>query len=160
MNKSRNHVRLYTDGACRGNPGPGGFGLILINGKHPEESKAAYRLTTNNRMELMPVIVGLSKLEKECRVDVYTDSKLIVDAFNKRWINKWIANGWIKSDDKPVKNADLWSSLYSLAEIHDVTFHWVKGHNGHPMNERCDELANQAIDENLYNVDGGCEGRN
>lgn len=134
-------VTLYTDGACSGNPGPGGFGAILeFNGKQKELS-AGYKETTNNRMELMAVIKGLDALKEPCEVKVVSDSKYVVDAINKGWVYNWEENNWIKSDRKPVQNIDLWENLLALMDEHEVTYEWVEGHNGHPENERCDRLA-------------------
>jgi len=128
---------MYTDGAASGNPGPGGYGLILISGPHRKEFSEGFRLTTNNRMELLSVIVGLEMLKTPgCAVDVYSDSKYVVDAIEKKWIEGWIKRGW-----KNVKNPDLWKRYLVIAKQHQVKFHWIRGHNGHPMNERCDELA-------------------
>lgn len=128
---------MYTDGAASGNPGPGGYGLILISGPHRKEFSEGFRLTTNNRMELLSVIVGLEMLKTPgCTVDVYSDSKYVVDAIEKKWIEGWIKRGW-----KNVKNPDLWKRYLVIAKQHQVKFHWIRGHNGHPMNERCDELA-------------------
>lgn len=145
-------VTIYTDGAARGNPdGPGGYGVVLQymdqKGKlHERELSCGYKKTTNNRMELLAAIRGLEALTRPCEVDLYSDSKYLVDAFNQRWIEGWIKNGWKKSDKKPVKNPDLWKALLKAKEPHQVTFHWVKGHDGHPENERCDTLATAAAD--------------
>lgn len=145
-------VTLYTDGAARGNPdGPGGYGAVLqfrdSNGQlHEKELSAGYKKTTNNRMELMAAIVGLEALNRPCEVDLYSDSKYLVDAFNQHWIDGWKKRGWKKADKSPVKNIDLWKRLTAAMEMHQVTFHWVKGHDGHPENERCDRLATTAAD--------------
>ncbi|MFP3155218.1 ribonuclease HI [Lachnospiraceae bacterium ZAX-1] len=145
-------VKIYTDGAARGNPdGPGGYGAILVaedstGTTHTKELSAGYKKTTNNRMELMAVIRGIEALTKPCTVELYSDSKYVVDAFNKHWIENWRKKNWRKSDNKPVKNIDLWKYLLNVMEIHEVTFIWVKGHDGHAMNERCDELATTAAD--------------
>lgn len=143
-------VALYTDGACSGNPGRGGFGLILeYNGKQKEIS-GGYRETTNNRMELTAVIKGLDALKEPCEVRVVSDSKYVVDAINKGWVYKWEENNWIKSDKSPVSNIDLWENLLALMDEHEVTYEWVEGHKGHPQNERCDKLAVAAYNsENL-----------
>lgn len=144
-------VTIYTDGSARGNPeGPGGYGTILHyvdkNGTlHTREYSGGYKKTTNNRMELMAVIVGLEALTKPCEVEVISDSKYVTDAFNKNWIGGWLKKGW-KASSGPVKNIDLWKRLLAAKELHTVTFTWVKGHNGHPENERCDELATSAAD--------------
>ena len=139
-------VNLYTDGACSGNPGVGGYGAILVytdnnNQKHEKELSQGYRLTTNNQMELMAVIVGLEALKKTCDVTVYSDSKYVVDAFNNNWIEGWISKGWKTSGKTPVKNVELWKRLLEAKKTHNVNFVWVKGHAGHEYNERCDALA-------------------
>lgn len=145
-------VKIYTDGAARGNPdGPGGYGAVLTylnqEGKlFKKEISAGYRKTTNNRMELMAAIRGLQELTRPCQVELYSDSKYLVDAFNKNWIGSWVKKGWKKSDGKQVKNIDLWKELLEAMEPHQVNFIWVKGHDGHAMNERCDELATSAAD--------------
>lgn len=145
-------VKLFTDGAARGNPeGPGGYGAILqytdSNGTlHEKEMSAGYKQTTNNRMELLGVITGLEALKKPCEVEVISDSKYVTDAFNQNWVENWIKKGWRTSTNKPVKNIDLWKRLIVLVKQHDVTFTWVKGHDGHPENERCDRLATSAAD--------------
>ena len=145
-------VKLFTDGAARGNPeGPGGYGAILqytdANGTlHEKEMSAGYKQTTNNRMELLGVITGLEALKKPCEVEVISDSKYVTDAFNQNWVENWIKNGWRTSTKKPVKNIDLWKRLILLVNMHTVTFTWVKGHDGHPENERCDRLATTAAD--------------
>ena len=134
-------VEIFTDGACSGNPGPGGYGAILRVGDHIKEISGGEADTTNNRMELMGVISALSALKYPCDVVLTTDSKYVVDSVTKGWANGWKARGWIKSDKKPALNVDLWERLLELLEIHNVKFVWVKGHAGHPENERCDELA-------------------
>ncbi len=145
-------VKIYTDGAARGNPdGPGGYGAVLTylnrEGKlFKKEISAGYQKTTNNRMELMAAIRGLQELTRPCQVELYSDSKYLVDAFNKDWIGSWVKKGWKKSDGKQVKNIDLWKELLEAMEPHKVNFVWVKGHDGHEMNERCDELATSAAD--------------
>ena len=140
-------VSLYTDGACRGNPGPGGWGAILVYGRFEKEMSGGERETTNNRMELTGAIVGLEALKYPCRVTLCSDSKYLVDGITKGWAEKWRANGWIKSDKKPALNSDLWGRLLDLLQIHEVSFVWVKGHNGHPYNERCDRLAVAEIEK-------------
>lgn len=139
-------VNIYTDGACSGNPGPGGYGTVLVyidaNGvKHEKELSEGFNNVTNNQMELMAVIVGLETLKKPCEVTLYSDSKYVVEAFNSNWIDGWIKKGWKTSDKKPVKNLELWQRLLKAKEPHDVEFIWVKGHAGHEYNERCDQLA-------------------
>ena len=133
-------VELYTDGACRGNPGKGGYGAILVYGKYEKEISGGERETTNNRMELMAAIAGLSALKEPCKVKLYSDSKYLVDAYNQGWVYSWHSSGWRRGKDE-LKNPDLWDKLFSLTEMHEVTFIWVKGHNGHDYNERCDALA-------------------
>lgn len=145
-------VKIYTDGAARGNPdGPGGYGTILTyedskGTLHKRELSAGYKKTTNNRMELMAVIAGLEALIKPCTVKLYSDSKYVVDAFNQHWIDSWLKKGWKRGKNEPVKNVDLWKRLLKAKEIHDVEFIWVKGHDGHEQNERCDYLATSAAD--------------
>ncbi len=134
-------VFLFSDGACSGNPGPGGYGVILRYKDTEKEFSGGEPETTNNRMELMGVITGLSALKEPCEVLVTTDSKYVVDSITKGWVYSWQKKGWVKSDKKPALNVDLWKKLLPLLEIHKVTFNWVKGHAGHPENERCDALA-------------------
>ncbi len=135
------HVDLFTDGACSGNPGPGGYGTILRYNGNEIELSAGEESTTNNRMELTAVIVGLAALKETCDVTVYSDSKYVVDGIQKGWAENWKRNGWRKADKKPALNADLWDKLLSLLAIHEVRFVWLKGHDGHPENERCDKMA-------------------
>ena len=135
------HVDIFTDGACSGNPGPGGYGVILRFGKAEKELSGGADRTTNNRMELTAVIEGLAALKEPCEVTVYSDSKYVVDAIEKGWARGWQKNGWRKSDKKPALNPDLWERLLSLLDQHKVSFVWLKGHDGHPENERCDQLA-------------------
>ena len=140
------HVDLYSDGASRGNPGPGGYGSILRfvdskGGVHEREFSQGYRCTTNNRMELLGVITALETLKEPCSVDMYSDSKYVVDGITKGWAKGWRARGWVKSDKKPAKNPELWGRLLDLLDKHEVRFHWVKGHADNPYNNRCDELA-------------------
>ena len=145
-------VKIYTDGSARGNPdGPGGYGCVLqytdsLGELHEREFSAGYKKTTNNRMELMAAIVGLEALIRPCQVELYSDSKYLTDAFNQRWIDGWIKKGWKRGKNEPVKNVDLWKRLLAAMKPHQVTFHWVKGHDGHPENERCDHLATSAAD--------------
>ena len=134
-------VEIFTDGACSGNPGPGGWGAVLRYGSAEKELSGGAADTTNNRMELSAVIAALSALKEPCKVTLTSDSKYVIDAVTKGWAKKWQANGWVKSDKKPALNADLWEKLLALLENHDVRFVWVKGHAGHPENERCDRLA-------------------
>jgi len=145
-------VKIYTDGAARGNPdGPGGYGTVLeyIDTKgqmHTKEISQGYKKTTNNRMELMAVIAGLEALNRSCDVELYSDSQYVVNAFNQHWIEGWIKKDWKRGKNEPVKNVDLWKRLLMAKEKHNVTFIWVKGHDGHPQNERCDYLATSAAD--------------
>lgn len=133
-------VELYTDGACRGNPGNGGYGAILVYGKYEKEISGGERETTNNRMELMAAIAGLEALKEPCSVKLYSDSKYLVDAYNEGWVYSWQKSGWRRGRDE-LKNPDLWERLFMLTKKHEVTFVWVKGHSGHSYNERCDALA-------------------
>ncbi len=154
-------VKIFTDGAARGNPeGPGGYGAVVEyvdskGQKHIREYSQGYVKTTNNRMELMAVVVGLEALNRPCDVEVYSDSKYVVDAFNSKWIDGWLAKGWKRGKNEPVKNVDIWKRLLAAKEAHDVKFIWVKGHAGHPQNERCDLLATTAADGLDLIVDEG-----
>ena len=145
-------VKIYTDGAARGNPdGPGGYGAVLeyVDTKgqlHTKELSQGYKKTTNNRMELMAVIAALEALNRPCSVELYSDSKYVVDAFNQNWIGGWLKKGWKRGKNEPVKNVDLWKRLLQAKEPHQVRFIWVKGHDGNPQNERCDTLATAAAD--------------
>jgi ribonuclease HI len=139
-----NKVTIYTDGACSGNPGPGGWGALLRYGDHEKELSGGEKDTTNNRMELKAVIEALRSLKRSCHADVYTDSSYVKDGIEK-WLTAWKARGWKTADRKPVKNKDLWEELDTEVAQHSVKFHWVRGHNGHPENERVDELARAAI---------------
>lgn len=134
-------VYIYSDGACSGNPGPGGYGVILRFGDREKELSGGASDTTNNRMELSGVIAGLEALKFPCRVFLQTDSKYVVDGIEKGWAKSWQRNNWIKSDKKPALNRDLWEKLLGLLEMHEVKFLWIKGHAGHAENERCDRLA-------------------
>ena len=154
-------VKIYTDGAARGNPdGPGGYGTVLeyVDSKeelHTRELSQGYKRTTNNRMELMAVIAGLEALNRPCQVELYSDSKYVVDAFNQHWIDGWIKKGWKRGKNEPVKNIDLWQRLLKAKAPHQVQFIWVKGHDGHPQNERCDTLATTAADGDALIEDEG-----
>ena len=154
-------VKIYTDGAARGNPdGPGGYGTVLeyVDTKgvlHTKEISQGYVKTTNNRMELMAVIAGLEALNRPCEVELYSDSQYVVNAFNQHWIDSWLKKGWKRGKNEPVKNVDLWQRLLKAKEIHQVKFIWVKGHDGHPQNERCDQLATSAADGADLIVDEG-----
>ena len=134
-------VTIYTDGACSGNPGPGGWGAILEYMGHEKELSGGEKNTTNNRMELTAVIKAVQALKEPCTVELYSDSKYVLDALQKGWAVSWRKKGWIKSDKKPALNPDLWEILLNLVEQHDVRYHWVKGHASNPKNNRCDELA-------------------
>lgn len=139
MNDSRPNVIIYTDGAAKGNPGPGGYGVVLLSGKHRKELSDGFRRTTNNRMELLAVVKGLEALNKPCNVTIYSDSKYVVDAIEKGWLQSWV-----KTDFKKKKNPDLWKQYLKASNIHSIQLRWVKGHANIPENERCDTLAVQA----------------
>lgn len=139
-------VTIYTDGACRGNPGPGGWGALLLSGDAEKELCGGETVTTNNRMELLAAIKALDALNQRCQVDLHTDSQYVRQGITG-WIHNWKRNGWKTSNKKPVKNADLWQALDAAITNHDVEWHWVKGHSGNPGNERADALANRGIDE-------------
>lgn len=137
-------VKIYTDGACSGNPGPGGYGTVLIYNETRKELSGGFRDTTNNRMEIMAVIKGLEALKHSCKVTVYSDSKYVVDAIEKGWLYNWKKNNWIKSNKEKALNVDLWKRMLELMDIHQVSFEWVKGHHVNEENNRCDQLAVQA----------------
>jgi ribonuclease HI len=139
-------IRIYTDGACRGNPGPGGWGALLVMGEREKELWGGEAQTTNNRMELTAAIRGLEALKRPCKIDVYTDSQYVRNGI-REWLVKWKRHGWKTADKKPVKNQDLWERLDKLVTGHDIEWHWVRGHSGHDGNERADALANRGIDE-------------
>ena len=148
-------VTIYTDGACSGNPGKGGFGVVLnYMGKKKEISKG-YRCTTNNRMEIMAALAGLSALKEPCKVVLYSDSKYLVDSVNKGWIASWQKNGWKNSKREKVKNRELFEELIELMNVHEVEYRWVKGHDGHSENERCDYLATSAAKSDNLEEDTG-----
>jgi ribonuclease HI len=138
-------IHLYTDGACRGNPGPGGWGALLRYQGHEKELSGGMAHTTNNQMELMGVIEGLKSIKKPSTIHVFTDSKYVQEGISK-WIHNWIKKNWITSTKQPVKNQELWQTLYALTQPHEIQWFWVKGHNGHPENERVDQLARAAIE--------------
>ena len=138
-------VEIFTDGACKGNPGPGGWGAVIRAGARERELSGGEKLTTNNRMELTAAIEGLNALKRPCHVTLSTDSRYVMDGLTK-WIHGWQRNGWRTADKKPVKNADLWQALLDAAKPHRIDWVWVKGHNGHPENERADRLASNAAD--------------
>jgi ribonuclease HI len=148
------HVTLYTDGGCINNPGPGGFGVVLLYNSYRKELSGGFRRTTNNRMEILAAITGLEALKEPCRVTLYSDSQYLVNAIEKGWARRWQANGWMRNKKEKAVNPDLWERLLELCKIHKVRFEWLRGHAGHDENERCDELAtaaargsNLAIDE-------------
>jgi len=151
------HVIIHTDGACKGNPGPGAYGAVLVCGRHRKEISAGYRLTTNNRMELRAAIAALEMLTQPCKVELHSDSKYLVQAINEKWLDGWKRRGWMTSDKKPVKNKDLWLLLDAAMATHTIHWQWVKGHAGHAENERCDELANLAVLEKNLPQDEGFE---
>ncbi len=153
------HVKIYTDGGCINNPGPGGYGVVLLFDSHRKELSGGYRRTTNNRMEILAAITGLAALKEPCRVTLYSDSQYLVNAMQKGWARRWQADGWKRSNKERAINPDLWERLLELCRIHKVQFEWVRGHAGHSENERCDELAtaaargsNLAIDEVYENA--------
>ena len=150
-------VTIYTDGACTGNPGPGGYGAMLLFGERRGELSGGYRRTTNNRMELMGPIKGLESLKESCRVTLYSDSKYVVDSMTKGWAQRWRANGWMRNKREKAVNPDLWARLLDLCQGHEVEFRWVRGHAGIPENERCDQLAVQAAHGRNLPPDQGYE---
>ena len=147
-------VTIFTDGSCLGNPGPGGYGAILIFNKHRKELSQGFKSTTNNRMELLAAIVALEALTQDCKVTLTTDSQYVKNGINQ-WIHNWKRNGWRTASKKAVKNVDLWQRLDTAVEKHQVNWEWVKGHSGHPENERCDELAREAAQSNQLLDDHG-----
>jgi ribonuclease HI len=151
-------LTIYTDGACSGNPGKGGYGIVLMFGEHRKEISCGYLKTTNNRMELLAVITALKALKEPCRVELYSDSKYVIDSITKGWVYGWQKRGWVKSDKKKAQNVDLWEQLLPLLKTHDVHFIWVKGHNDNKENERCDFLATSAAAGNDLLDDTGYEG--
>lgn len=146
-------VTIFTDGACSGNPGPGGFGAVIIYGETRREISDGFKLTTNNRMEILAVIEALKILRQPCNVNLYSDSKYVVDAIKKGWLQKWQKNNWLRNKSQPVSNIDLWQNLLPLLQFHNVNFIWVKGHNDNQENERCDYLARSAINSPALNID-------
>jgi ribonuclease HI len=139
-------IRIYTDGACRGNPGPGGWGALLVAGGREKELWGGELMTTNNRMELTAAIRGIEALKRRCKIDLFTDSQYVRNGI-REWLVQWKKRGWKTADKKPVKNQDLWERLDELVTGHDIEWHWVRGHSGHDGNERADALANRGIDE-------------
>ncbi|MDP3850046.1 MAG: ribonuclease HI [Luteolibacter sp.] len=138
-------VIIHTDGACKGNPGPGAYGAVLVSGAHRKEISAGYLLTTNNRMELRAAIAALELLSEPCEVELHSDSKYLVQAIKEKWLDGWKRRAWMTSEKKPVKNQDLWQELIAAMAAHKIDWRWVKGHAGHTENERCDQLANHAV---------------
>ncbi|MDP5029582.1 MAG: ribonuclease HI [Paraglaciecola sp.] len=147
-------VEIFTDGSCLGNPGPGGYGAVLVFSQHRKELNQGFKHTTNNRMELLATIEALACLNEPCKVNLTTDSQYVKNGINQ-WIKNWRKNGWRTSDKKPVKNVDLWKRLDEQVARHDVTWHWVKGHSGHPENEACDQLARAAAESKNHLDDIG-----
>ncbi|MEW5953125.1 MAG: ribonuclease HI [Bacillota bacterium] len=141
LDKPLKEVTIYTDGACSGNPGPGGYGVVLLYRGHRKEFSAGFRDTTNNRMEILAAIIGLESLKEKCKVTLYTDSQYVVNSIEKGWAKKWRANGWMRNKKEPALNADLWARMLKICEVHAVKFVWIRGHAGNPENERCDQLA-------------------
>jgi ribonuclease HI len=154
VSEKRNVVTIYTDGSCLGNPGPGGYGAILCYNGHKKELSQGYQLTTNNRMELLAPIVALEQLKRPCRVIITTDSQYVRQGITQ-WIHNWRKNNWKTANKQPVKNVDLWQRLTQALSTHDIEWRWVKGHSGHPENERCDELARNAAMSNNLLIDEG-----
>lgn len=152
----RKTVTIYTDGSCLGNPGPGGYAAILTHKQHSKELSHGFRLTTNNRMELLAAIVALESLTQPCIVELTTDSQYVRQGITQ-WLARWKQNNWRTSQKQAVKNQDLWQRLDKACQPHQINWHWVKGHAGHPENERCDELARQAATENALTIDTGFE---
>lgn len=150
-------VTVYTDGACSGNPGPGGYGVLMKSGKHTKEMSQGYRKTTNNRMELLAVIVALQALTRPCEVTLYSDSRYVVDAIEKNWAKSWKARGWKKADKQPALNADLWAAVLDQLAKHKVKLVWVKGHASNEGNNRCDEIAVAASRSGHLLIDEGYE---
>ena len=151
--KKRKSVKLFTDGGCIKNPGPGGYGVVLIYGPHRKELSAGFRKTTNNRMELMAAIAGLEALREPCRVTLYSDSQYLVHAMQRGWARRWQRNGWMRNRKEKALNPDLWERLLKLCSIHEVNFVWLRGHAGAPENERCDQLAAEAAKSNHLAID-------
>lgn len=151
-------VIIHTDGGCKGNPGPGGYGAILVSGQHRKELSAGFRHTTNNRMELRAAIAALEFLNQPCEIELHSDSKYLVDAMTKKWVDGWKRKDWVTAAKTPVKNRDLWQRLTAAATSHRIDWRWVKGHAGHRDNERCDELANIAVASGNLQEDTGFSG--
>lgn len=154
---TRNQVTIYTDGSCMGNPGPGGYGVVLLHGGHRKELAAGYRATTNNRMEILAVIVGLEGLKEQCQVTLYSDSEYLVNTMTRGWALRWRANSWMRNKKDKAVNVDLWERMLQLCQFHDVEFRWVRGHAGNRENERCDQLATRAARGDQLLIDDGYE---
>ena len=152
------HVVIHTDGACKGNPGPGGYGVVMVCGKHRLELSKGFARTTNNRMELMATIVALETLKEPCAIELLSDSRYVIDAMPKNWIKGWKAKGWKTASNQPVKNQDLWLRLSAATASHQITWKWLRGHAGHKENERCDVLAVAAATGRDLPVDAGFDG--
>lgn len=155
MSEQRKHVILYTDGGCEPNPGPGGYGIVLVYGSHHKQVSGGFQYTTNNRMEIMAAIKGLEMLKEPCEVTVISDSQYLVKAMTEGWVQRWQSKNWKKSGAEVVPNVELWKRLLDLCSIHSVTFQWIKGHAGHPENELCDQLALDALRQTGLPVDEG-----
>ena len=153
------HITMYTDGACTGNPGPGGYGTVLLYNNTRKELSGGYRKTTNNRMEIMAALAGLRSLKETCRVILYSDSRYVVDAMSKGWAERWRAKGWKRSAKAHALNPDLWAEMLELSDRHQIEYRWIKGHAGDPENERCDELAVTAAHETNLGRDDAYEAR-
>jgi ribonuclease HI len=151
------HVTIYSDGGCIKNPGPGGYGTVLIYGSHRKDLSGGFRFTTNNRMEIYAAIIGLEAIKEPCQVTVYSDSQYLVNAIQKGWASRWRANGWRRSHKEKAINPDLWERLLKLCKIHKVRFEWVRGHAGQRENERCDQLAGKAACSSHLAIDEGYE---
>lgn len=156
--KKMKKVTIHTDGGCKGNPGPGGFGVVMVCGKHRKELSTGYKMTTNNRMELRAAIAALESLSEPCEVELHSDSKYLIDAISKKWIDGWQKRGWKTAAKQPVKNQDLWLQLLAASQPHRIDWRWVKGHAGHAENERCDELGNIAVAQKHLLEDVGFNG--
>lgn len=150
-------LTIYTDGACSGNPGPGGYGVVLLYNGNRKELSGGYRKTTNNRMEIMAVICGLEALTEPCEIELYTDSKYVVDSIEKGWVKKWKSQNWMRTNKDRALNVDLWKTVLTLLEKHSVKFYWVKGHAQNRENNRCDELAREAIGSDFVKNDENYE---
>jgi ribonuclease HI len=148
-------ITVYTDGGCINNPGPGGYGVVLVYNSHRKELSGGFQRTTNNRMEIFAAIAGLETLKEPCRVTIVSDSQYLVYAVQKGWARKWKANRWMRNNKEKAINPDLWERLLKLCEIHDARFEWIRGHAGHPENERCDELAKAAARKSDLAIDSG-----